>query len=90
LSAIARPRSFRATVEALGVEVTREFCHRDHHHFTAAEVAVAAAAAGASGAILLTTEKEEARLSSFDVERHVLRIDLRFLDAPPSPAEFLL
>ncbi|MEO6594852.1 MAG: tetraacyldisaccharide 4'-kinase [Planctomycetota bacterium] len=90
LSAIARPQSFRATAEALGVEVVREFCHRDHHHFTAAEVSAAAGAAAASGALLLTTEKDDTRLLPFDVERHVLRIQLRFLDGSPSPKDWLL
>lgn len=90
LSAIARPQSFRSSVEALGVEVVCEFRHRDHHRFTAAEVAAAAAAREACGGLLLTTEKDDARLDPFDVERHVLRVDLRFLDAPPPSSEWLL
>lgn len=90
LSAIARPDSFRDTAERLGLEVAAERRFRDHHRFTAAEVAVAAAAAQTAGAVLLTTEKDDARLVPFDVERWVLRIELRFLDGEPPPAEFLL
>ncbi|MGC6489433.1 MAG: tetraacyldisaccharide 4'-kinase [Planctomycetota bacterium] len=90
LSAIARPQSFRATVEDLGAEVVREFAHRDHHRFTPAEVDAAARAAAAADALLLTTEKDDARLEGFDAPRHVLRVDLRFTDAPPRPAEVLL
>jgi tetraacyldisaccharide 4'-kinase len=90
LSAIARPRSFRDTVAALGAEVVREFVHRDHHRFTPSEVAAAADAAQASGAWLLTTEKDDARLGAIAVPRYVLRIDLHFLNAAPSPEEFLL
>jgi len=90
LSAIARPRSFRATVVGLGAEVCAEFVHRDHHRFTEAEVDAAARAAASAGALLLTTEKDDARLEAFDTPRHVLRVDLRFVDAPPAPAEVLL
>lgn len=90
LSAIARPQSFRATVEALGAQVVGEFRHRDHHRFTEAELAVADAAARSAGALLLLTEKDDARLSACPVPRHVLRIELRFLDGEPDPAEFLL
>jgi tetraacyldisaccharide 4'-kinase len=90
LSAIARPQSFRCTVESLGAEVVREFRHRDHHRFTAGEVDAAAQAAAAAGALLLCTEKDDARLEPFAVPRHVLRIDLRFPNGPPTAAEWLL
>lgn len=90
LSGIARPRSFRDTVEALGLQVAGEHRHRDHHRFTAAEVEAAASAARAGGAILLVTEKDDVRLADSPVERHVLRIELRFLDAPPAPDTLLL
>ena len=90
LSAIARPQSFRATVEGLGADVVAELRHRDHHRFTAAEVAAAVAAAQRHDALLLTTEKDDARLQPFAVERHVLRVELRFLDGTPPPSEFLL
>lgn len=90
LSAIARPASFRRTALALGAEVVAEHRHRDHHRFTAAEVALAADAARAADAIVLTTEKDDARLSAFAFERHVLRVELRFLGQPPAAAEWLL
>lgn len=90
LSAIAKPASFRATVEALGAEVVQEFVHRDHHRFTRAEVDAAVAAARAADARLVTTEKDDARLEGVDAPRSVLRIDLGFVDAPPAPAELLL
>lgn len=89
-SAIAKPQSFRATVQGLGAEIVGEVVHRDHHRFTQSEVTKAADLADNVGAILVTTEKDDARLDAFDVERFVLRINLRFLDAPPTPAEFLL
>lgn len=93
LSAIAKPASFRATVETLGATVVREFRHRDHHRFTAAELAAAAQAARQQGALLVTTEKDDARIradgegAATDVERHVLRIGLHFPRGEPAPAE---
>jgi len=90
LSGIARPQSFRATVERLGAAVVAEHRHRDHHRFTDAEVEAAAAAARGADASLLVTEKDDARLAESPVERCVLRVELRFLDGEPSPAAFLL
>lgn len=90
LAAIARPQELRATVERLGAEVVREFRFRDHHRFCEAEVMAAGTAAAGAAALLVTTEKDDARLIGFAVPRHVLRIDLRFLDAPPRASEFLL
>ncbi len=90
LSAIAKPESFRATVAGLGAEIVAEVVHRDPHRFSQNEVAKAADLAKSQDALLVTPEKDDARLDAFDVERAVLRINLRFLDAPPRPAEFLL
>lgn len=90
LSGIARPASFRATMEALGADVVGEFRHRDHHRFTADEVAAAARAAAAADAWLVTTEKDDARMPPGAPSRMTLRIALRFLDGAPSPAELLL
>ena len=87
LSAIARPQAFRHTCEQLGLEVAREFRHRDHHRFSAAEVDAAAVAARAADAVLLTTEKDEARLGAFAHERLVLRIGLRFCGDAPAAAQ---
>lgn len=86
LSAIARPQSFAATCERLGVAIARELRYRDHHRFAAAEVERAAALARQGDAVLLTTEKDDARLSAFAVDRLVLRVGLHFLDAAPTPA----
>lgn len=90
LAAIARPASFRATIEALGGEVVAEHRYRDHHRFTSAEVTAAARAAEAAGAWLVTTEKDDVRIPVAALPRHVLRIELRFLHGEPTPAEFLL
>jgi tetraacyldisaccharide 4'-kinase len=90
LSGIARPQSFRATLEELGARVVGEFAHRDHHRFTAAELRAAAAAAAAAGALLVVTEKDDARLEDGAPPRLVLRVDLAFLDGEPLPAEVLL
>ncbi|MBL8756006.1 MAG: tetraacyldisaccharide 4'-kinase [Planctomycetes bacterium] len=89
LSAIARPASFRATLERLGARVTAEFRHRDHHRFTAADVDAAAARARAEQAWLVVTEKDEAKLAAFGGERHVLRIDLRFFGPTPALGDVL-
>ena len=90
LSAIAKPASFRDTAERLGVEVVGEFVHRDHHRFSHQEVAAAAAAARDADGLLLTTEKDDARLDSFTLSRHVLRVEFSFVDAPPTAEELLL
>lgn len=87
LTAIARPQSVRATVEVLGVEVVRDLAYRDHHRFTQAEVDAATAVARSERAIVLTTAKDDARLGGFAIERHVLRIGLRFVDGVPSAAQ---
>ncbi|MAD32890.1 MAG: tetraacyldisaccharide 4'-kinase [Planctomycetes bacterium] len=90
LSAIARPQSFRATVERLGCVVAAELVHRDHHCFRADELALAAATARDADALLLTTEKDDARIDDAGLDRHVVRIDLQFVDAPPQPSELML
>ena len=89
LSAIARPQSFRDSIERLGGVVAREFRHRDHHRFTASEVQAAATAAAAAGAWLVTTEKDDARID-LPTPRLVLRIELRFLGGEPPLCEVLL
>lgn len=90
LSGIARPASFRATVEALGGIVVAEHRHRDHHRFTLAEAQSAARAAAAADAWLLTTEKDDVRIPAGAPSRYALRIALQFLDGPPSPSELLV
>jgi tetraacyldisaccharide 4'-kinase len=90
LSAIARPASFFDTVTELGAEVVRDLRYRDHHRFTKAEAEAAVAIASDKSALLVTTEKDDAKLQAFGIERHVLRIDLRFLDGEPEPSELML
>ncbi|MBM4062581.1 MAG: tetraacyldisaccharide 4'-kinase [Planctomycetes bacterium] len=90
LSAIARPGSFRDAAAGLGVEIVRELRCRDHHRFTAADAERAAAAARHAAAIVLATEKDAPKLSPLGLPCHVLRVELRFLGEPPSPAELLL
>jgi tetraacyldisaccharide 4'-kinase len=90
VAAIARPAAFAATVAALGVEIAHEFRFRDHHRFTAGQLQTVAAAAAARDALILTTEKDSARLTGWPVERHVLRVDLRFVGAGPRPGDFSL
>jgi len=63
LSGLARPGSFRRTVEGLGAEVVAERRHPDHHRFTAAEVREALDAAARAGCTrVVTTEKDAVRL----------------------------
>jgi tetraacyldisaccharide 4'-kinase len=90
LSGIARPASFRRTMQDLGAEVVADIRHADHHRFTDAELAAADRAAAAAGAALVTTEKDDARMPPVGPARLVLRIALRFLDGEPSPAELAL
>ncbi len=89
LSAIARPASFRASMQRLGARIVAEFAHRDHHRFTPADVEAAAASARHAGAWLVVTEKDESKLTAMPVERHVLRIDLQFLGPAPTAADVL-
>jgi tetraacyldisaccharide 4'-kinase len=63
LSGLARPGSFRRTVEGLGAEVGVERRFPDHHRFTAADVEEALRAATRGGcARVVTTEKDALRL----------------------------
>jgi tetraacyldisaccharide 4'-kinase len=63
LSGLARPASFRATLEGLGAEVARERVFPDHHRFSGGEVeAVLAEAAAAGCGLVATTEKDAVRL----------------------------
>jgi tetraacyldisaccharide 4'-kinase len=87
LSAIARPQSFRQTVESLGADVLADHRYRDHHRFSAREVELVSRAAADAGAVLLTTEKDDARLADDGPERCVLRIGLDFPDGPPPASE---
>ncbi len=65
VAGLARPQSFRRTLEASGARVVAESLFPDHHFFAAAELASAARAAAAAGAeALAMTEKDAVRLAS--------------------------
>jgi tetraacyldisaccharide 4'-kinase len=78
LSGLARPGSFRRTVETLGAVVGGERRHPDHHRFTVADVREACRAADRAGCgRILTTEKDALRLPpsiAADPRLAVLRI----------------
>lgn len=75
LSGIARPSSFRETVESLGARVVAERRFGDHHAFRPGDLAGLAAEAP----LWLTTEKDAVKLSSWwfkGVDVHVLCMGL--------------
>jgi tetraacyldisaccharide 4'-kinase len=62
---IARPGSFRRTVEALGAEIAGEHLFPDHHRFAAEDVAAALLQVhGRRCDLVVTTEKDAVRLPS--------------------------
>ncbi|HSM93570.1 MAG TPA: tetraacyldisaccharide 4'-kinase [Anaeromyxobacteraceae bacterium] len=78
LSGLARPGSFRRTVEGLGAGIGAELRHPDHHRFSRGDVEEALREAARSGcARIVTTEKDALRLPA-DLAAHpsiaVLRI----------------
>jgi tetraacyldisaccharide 4'-kinase len=87
VSAIARPGSFRSTVEGLGANVVGEQVFRDHHVYTDREVRGCAQRASGLGASLLTTEKDAVKLRGSRAEHLVLRVDLEFLHGAPRAEE---
>lgn len=60
---IARPESFRADLEAEGVEIVHWRAFTDHHVYSTGELSALVDAARARDARLVTTEKDLARLS---------------------------
>ncbi len=78
LSGLARPGSFRRTVEGLGAEIGGEQRHPDHHRFSEHDLEEALRAAGRRGcALVITTEKDAVRLpesAARDPRVAVLRI----------------
>jgi tetraacyldisaccharide 4'-kinase len=75
LSGIARPDSFRRTVESLGARVIRERCFPDHHRYR--ERDLASLEGGAS--VWLTTEKDAVKILpswAGDTDLRVLAIEL--------------
>lgn len=83
LSGLARPGSFRRTVEGLGAEVAAERRYADHHAFSAVELEEALRAAGALGCDrVVTTEKDAVRLprsTARDPRIAVVRISAEIL-----------
>jgi tetraacyldisaccharide 4'-kinase len=83
LCGVARPGSFRRTVEELGAAVARERAYPDHHVFTPAELDEAlAAAAGAGCDAVVLTEKDAVRLDperAADPRLRVVRVDAEIL-----------
>ena len=78
--ALARPESFRATLQQLGVEVAGWRVFRDHHAYRERDLRAlqqAAQACGAEG--LVTTEKDAVKLAGLPLleNLHVVAIDLR-------------
>ena len=75
LCGIARPGSFRRTLEALGARVVAERVFPDHHRYRAADLR----GLGDEARLWLTTEKDAVKLSPTwaDAEIAVLRVALR-------------
>jgi tetraacyldisaccharide-1-P 4'-kinase len=70
LAGIARPLSFRRTLEAAGCDVRAFLPFPDHHRFAATDVAGLARRLDEAGAeMIVTTEKDEARLLVMDQGR---------------------
>jgi len=83
LAGIARPASFRRTVEAMGAAVEVERLHPDHHRFTAGDLDEAfRAAEGAGCEVVVTTEKDAVRIDpsrASDPRLRVVRIEARIV-----------
>jgi tetraacyldisaccharide 4'-kinase len=79
VAGIARPASFRRTLEALGAEVVAERVFPDHHRYRARDLADLAEAA-----LWITTEKDAAKILprwAAGAELRVLGIELEMDDA---------
>lgn len=86
VAAIARPDSFRTTLEELGATVADSLWFRDHHEYSAHDARQITERARALDATVVTTEKDAVKLRAFDVQAHVLRVDLDWIGDPPSAA----
>ncbi|MCA8944240.1 MAG: tetraacyldisaccharide 4'-kinase, partial [Planctomycetes bacterium] len=89
VAAIARPDSFRRTVEDLGADVVEHRWFRDHHRYSEQDAAELRARASELGAEIVTTEKDAVKLGAFDLDASVVRIDLEWIGGEP-PAEQVL
>jgi len=87
LSFIARPASFRDTVQSLGAKVVEEVIRKDHHHHSLEEVQRVLAAASSQRAEVLTTEKDAVKLSDMAVPYLVIEVELYFPAGVPRPED---
>ena len=81
--ALARPESFRSTLQGLGVEIAGWRTFRDHHAYSDADLAALQQAAehcGAEG--LVTTEKDAVKLPPRLANVQVVSIDLQIERMP--------
>lgn len=82
LCGIARPASFRRTLESLGARVVAERAFPDHHRFAASDLA----GLGAQAALWVATEKDAVKLAAEWVCGADLRVLRIGVDAPPALA----
>jgi tetraacyldisaccharide 4'-kinase len=76
---LARPSSFRRTVERLGAKLHSFHAFADHHRFSAAELSALEREAANRGAWLVTTEKDAVRCPD-GFGAHVLRLGVEVLE----------
>jgi tetraacyldisaccharide 4'-kinase len=92
LAGLARPESFRRTLESCGAQIAGEAIFPDHHRFTDAELREVAESAGRLGAeAVALTAKDAARLGSarLAVAARVVHVELQILAGEQSLAEAL-
>ena len=96
VSAIARPGSFRETVESLGAEVRAEVVFKDHHRYRSADVEtierrLTAESKAVGGEVdLLTTEKDAVKLRDFGARMQhawALQVTIEWMGPPPTAAQ---
>lgn len=88
--ALARPESFRSTLQTLGVELAGWRSFRDHHAYSEADLQAlqrAAAQCGAEG--LITTEKDAVKLPAALAGLQVVPIDLQIGRMPELVAQIV-
>jgi tetraacyldisaccharide 4'-kinase len=84
---IARPDSFRRSLELAGVTVVGFRSYGDHHRYSASELTELATTAARTGTPLVTTRKDMARLSDRDhpAVRSILTLGLDLVIDDPAP-----
>lgn len=83
LAALARPESFRSTLESLGCVPVGQALFRDHHLFSSRQLREAFDAAARLGARVVCTEKDAVRLPdsvAADPRLMVLRIEVEVVE----------